>query len=150
MIYALIGIGLAVALPCTGSAIGVQMGGRAAAGVVSEKPELFTKAFLLQVLPGTQGIYGFLVGFLVLIFSGILNGTANLTNAEGLKYLAACLPIAIAGFTSAIYQGRTAASAIHMVAKQPDSFGRGMTMTILVETYAILSLLASILVLIKI
>jgi len=142
IVIAIIGAALAAILPGLGSAIGVQMGGRAAAGVVSEKPDLFGRLLILQVLPGTQGFYGFIVAILV-IQNNIFN--SDLTISQGWSFFGACLPIAIVGLLSAIYQGRTAVSAIHMVAKQPDSTGKGMTMTAIVETYAILALLVSIL-----
>ncbi|MEG2083827.1 MAG: permease, partial [Oscillospiraceae bacterium] len=58
---------------------------------------------------------------------------------------AACMPIALGGLFSAIYQGNTAVAAIHMTAKQPEASAKGITMTALVETYAILALLTSIL-----
>ncbi|MGD9605511.1 MAG: V-type ATP synthase subunit K [Bacilli bacterium] len=148
LLYAIIGAALAAILPGIGSAIGVQMGGKAAAGVVSEKPELFGKLLILQALPGTQGIYGFLIAILLMVQIGMLGGGAvAITEAQGWSYFGACMPIAIVGLVSAIYQGRTAVSAIHMVAKQPDASAKGMTMVAMVETYAILSLLASILIL---
>jgi V/A-type H+-transporting ATPase subunit K len=148
LIIAIFGAALAAILPGIGSAVGVQMGGRAAAGVVAEKPELFGKLLILQALPGTQGIYGFLLAILLLIQIGLLGGGAvSLTEAQGWGYFGACMPITIVGLISAIYQARTAVSAIHMVAKQPDTSAKGMTMVALVETYAILTLLASILIL---
>ncbi|MDD3999598.1 MAG: V-type ATP synthase subunit K, partial [Bacilli bacterium] len=129
-----------------GSAIGVQMGGKASAGVCCEKPELFGKLLILQALPGTQGIYGFIVAILAMIKLGLLGGTpAQLTTGEGWAYFGACMPVAIIGLISAILQAKTAVSAIHMTAKQPDASAKGMTMTAMVETYAILSLLVSIL-----
>ncbi len=148
LLIAMFAAGATAIITGLGSAIGVQMGGRAAAGVTSEKPELFGKLLILQALPGTQGIYGFLVAVLVLVQTGVLGGDpAKLTTAEGWSYAAACAPILIVGFVSAIYQAKVAVSAIHMTAKQPDSSAKGMTMTAMVETYAILALLASILIL---
>lgn len=146
-LIAIIGAATAAILGGLGSAIGVQMGGRAAAGVLSEKPELFGKVLILQALPGTQGIYGFLIAFLVMVRIGMLGGAVALTEAQGWTVFGACMPIAIIGLLSAILQGRTAVSAIHMVAKQPEASVKGMTMTALVETYAILTLLISILLL---
>ncbi len=147
-IIAIIGAAVAAILCGIGSALGVQMGGKAAAGVTAEKPELFGKLIILQALPGTQGIYGFLVAVLVLVRLGLLGGTPlELTEAQGWAYFGACMPIAIIGLASAILQARTAVSAIHMTAKQPGASAKGMTMTAMVETYAILALLASILIL---
>ncbi|MBP8715462.1 MAG: V-type ATP synthase subunit K, partial [Lachnospiraceae bacterium] len=128
------------------SAYGVGTAGQAAAGVVTENPTLFGKVLILQLLPGTQGIYGLLVSFITLSKIGLLGGNAiDLTMGQGLLVLAACLPIAIVGLVSAIHQGNTAVSSIAMVAKKPDQFGKAMLFPAMVETYAILSLLISIL-----
>ena len=146
IVYALIGIALAVALAGCGSAIGVKIAGEAAAGVVSVDPSQFAKVLLLQLLPGTQGIYGLLVGFIALAKTGILSGApAEMSVSTGLLILAACLPIAIVGLVSAINQGKTAAASIGIVAKKPDQFGKAMLFPAMVETYAILALRASIL-----
>lgn len=146
LFYALLGAALAAALGGVGSAMGVQLAGKAAAGVTGEKPELFGKVLILQALPGTQGIYGFLIAVLVLLKIGVIGtGMLALTLEQGLSLFGACLPGVIVLPISAFYQARMAANAIHMVAKQPDSSGKGITMTVLVETYAILALLASIL-----
>ncbi|MFA5006613.1 MAG: V-type ATP synthase subunit K [Candidatus Izemoplasmatales bacterium] len=140
---AIIGAAMAAALAGLGSAMGVQMAGKAAAGVLSEKPELFGKLIILQALPGTQGMYGFIVAILVLGKAGALAVDAPV--AEGWQLFFACIPIALVGLMSAVFQAKMAVSAIHMTAKQPAASGRGITMTVLVETYAILALLASIL-----
>lgn len=146
MFLALFGAALAAALGGIGSAMGVSIAGQASAGVLSEKPELFGKTLVLQALPGTQGIYGFLVAILMLVKSGWLGGAPlALTNAEGWAYFAAAMPVGIAGFISAIWQGKAAASSIVMTGKRPELSTRGITMTALVETYAILGLLVSIL-----
>jgi len=151
LIFALLGAALAVALAGSGSAIGVAIAGKAGSGVISEKPELFGRVLILQVLPGTQGLYGFLLSVLILVSTGVLAGNpAALSEETGMAFLYASLPIAIGGLVSAIYQGKAAAAAIHMIAKQPTMTGRGMTMTALVETYAILSLLVSILMWVRI
>jgi ATP synthase subunit C. len=142
---AALGAALAALLAGIGSAYGVHVSGKAAAGVLSEQPELFGKIIVLQALPGTQGVYGFITGIIVLITSGIFGGTAEaMTVQQGWQYFIACLPIALGGLFSAIYQGHVAASAIHLTAKQPDSSSRGITLTAVVETYAILALLISI------
>lgn len=147
LVIAIIGAAFAAILTGIGSSIGVQMGGRAAAGVLSEKPELFGKLLILQALPGTQGIYGFLFAILMMVQLGLLGGNVpNLTAGEGWAYFGASMPIAIIGFASAILQAKTSVAAIHMTAKQPGSSARGMTMAAMVETYAILALLASILI----
>ncbi|HLS99864.1 MAG TPA: V-type ATP synthase subunit K [Acholeplasma sp.] len=146
LMYALLGVGLAAILAGLGSVLGVMIAGKASAGVLSEKPELFGKLFVLQALPGTQGMYGFLIAVMLMIKLNILSGAPiALTNDEGLLYLAAALPIAVIGLLSAIYQGIVARSSILMTAKQPEGSTKGIMMTVLVETYAILALLVSIL-----
>ena len=129
-----------------GSAIGVGVAGQAASGVVAQDPDKFAKVLIMQLLPGTQGIYGLLVGFITLSKIGLLGGgAADLSTATGLLILAACLPIGIVGLISGMHQGKTSASAIGIVAKKPEQFGKAMLFPAMVETYAILALLISIL-----
>ena len=143
---ALTGAALATILAGIGSAWGVGKGGQAAAGVVSEDPAQFAKVLILQLLPGTQGIYGLLVTFIALSQIGLLGGSiAELTTKQGLAFFVACLPIAIVGLISAIYQGKTSVASIGVVAKKPDQFVKAMLFPAMVETYAILALLISIL-----
>ena len=146
LFLAVFGAALAVALSGMGSAKGVGLAGEAGAGLLSEKPEMFGKVLILQILPGTQGLYGFIISLIVLNKIGILGGAVpEISVAQGLSVFAACLPIAITGYFSAIYQGRVAASGISLIAKQPTQVGRGMTLSALVETYAILTFLVSLL-----
>ena len=147
---ALLRAGLAVGLSGTGSSIGVGMAGQAAAGVVSEEPDKFMKCLILQLLPATQGIYGFIVGFLTLIklnaFNGfIMDSGAFISVSGGLGIFFACLPMAIGGLFSAIHQGKVAVAGIALVAKRPEESTKGVLMTAMVETYALLALLISIL-----
>lgn len=137
--------GLAVAIPGIMSAIGVGMTGIAAAAVSAEDPKKFSKVFILEVLPGTQGIYGFVGGFLILIFTGMLGGTLN-PNVIGIVVLAAAVPAILQGFT-AYLQGRVATAGVSAVAKRPETFGQCIMYTVMVELYAILGLLATILIL---
>lgn len=129
-----------------GSAKAVGMVGEVAAGVISEDPSKFNKVLILQLLPGTQGLYGLLTAVLSLSKLGLLGGTvASLTFGQGLMYFFACMPIAEIGYFSAIKQGRTAVAGVGIVAKKPDHSGKAITLAAMVETYAILALLISIL-----
>ena len=146
IVYALLGAALAVLLAGAGSALGVGVAGQAASGVVSEDPSKFAKVLIMQLLPCTQGIYGLLVGFITLSKVGLLGGgIKEVSVATGLLILAACLPIGIVGLISGKSQGKTAAAAIGIVAKKPEQFGKAMLFPAMVETYAILALLISIL-----
>ena len=97
-VYALLGAAVAALLAGIGSAVGVAIAGQAAAGVVTEDPAKFSKVLILQLLPGTQGIYGLLVAFVTLSKTGLLGGSmAAIDVPTGLMILAACLPIGIVG-----------------------------------------------------
>jgi V/A-type H+-transporting ATPase subunit K len=140
---ALLGAAFAVFLAGIGSAIGVATAGKSAASVLSEKPERYGQLFLMVVLPSTQGIYGFLVGFTML---GKLTGDAAvaLTLAKGITVFAACLPIAIGGLVSGIHQGRVCSAGILMAAKRPEmAFKAGVIYAVMVEIYAVLGWLIS-------
>lgn len=145
IVFALLGAALAALLAGIGSAIGVGTAGEAAAGAVTEEPNLFSKVLILQLLPGTQGIYGLLIGFITLTQIGIMGGSADISLAKGLLYLAACLPMAFVGLLSARFQGKASVASIALVLKKPDQFGKAMILPAMVETYAILALLISIL-----
>jgi V/A-type H+-transporting ATPase subunit K len=145
IVFALTGAALASLMAGIGSAIGVGKAGQAAAGVVTDDPAKFSKVLIMQLLPGTQGIYGLLIAFITLSQIGILGGSTDITAAKGLLYFAACLPIAIVGLFSAISQGKAAVSGIMMIAKKPEQMSKAMIFAAMVETYAILALLISIL-----
>lgn len=148
---ALLGAGLAVGLSCVGSAKGTGIAGEAGTGLLSEDPSKSGKVMVLQLLPGTQGLYGLVVWFFALISMGMLDGSAvNMSVTEGMQYLVACLPMAIGGLLSGIAQGRVAAASVNIVAKNPNDWSKGMVLCITVEFYAILSLLASMLMIINI
>ena len=134
--FGFLGAALAAGLACVGSAKGTGIAGEAGAGLLAEDPSQFSKCMILQVIPGTQGLYGLVIGFLALMKMG-------LSIANGLLILAACLPMAIGGLLSGIAQGRVAAASVNIVAKNPNDWSKGMVLCIIVEFYAILSLLIS-------
>ena len=149
---ALFGAGIAVFLAGIGSAIGISIAGQAAAGVLSEKPEKFGETFILVALPGTQGIYGFAVGFMAILKIGLIGAgvTVSPSVSQGLLLFAACLPVAVAGLISGIHQGKVCAAGVGIVAKQEGKFGLAVIYGILVETYALLGFVTSILVVLSI
>lgn len=137
------------ALAGIGSAIGVGVAGEAAAGVVSEDPNKFGQVLLLQALPGTQGIYGLLIAFLVMVKVGLLGGDGmiELTMIQGAGIFAASVPIGLVGIFSGIAQGKAAAAGVMLVGKKPSELAKGMLFAAMVETYAVLALLVSFLML---
>ena len=147
-VLAIAGAAAAVVLAGFGSSIGIGIAGQASDGLLSEEPEKFGNILILAVLPGTQGIYGFVAAFIVMLRVGLVGATAvSLTTLKGLQILLACLPIALGGFVSGIYQGKVSAAGIAVVAKQPADSMKAVIMSALVETYAVLGLLISILLL---
>ncbi len=145
-IIALAGAAIAAFLACVGSARGVGIACEAGNAVVAEDPSKSGKALLLEALPGSQGIYGFVTAFMVLMNVGVIGGEiVQLTLAQGCYLFVACLPIAVVGLFSAIYQGKVCATGMNILAKKPDDSIKGVTAAALVETYAIFSLLVSLL-----
>ena len=140
---ALLGGGLAAGLSCVGSAKGTGYAGEAGAGLLCEDPGKFGKVMILQVLPGTQGLYGTAVWFFSIYCIGLLGGVPAIDVTTGLQCFVACMPMALGGLFSAIAQGRVAASSINILAKKPADWSKGLVLCGIVEFYAILSLLAS-------
>ncbi len=145
-----LGAGLACGICGAGSARGCGVAGEAGNALLCEDPSAFGKVMILQVIPGTQGLYGLVVWFFAILQMGVFSGTAvGLSVADGLRVAAACLPMAIGGGISAPAQGRVAATAINLMAKRPNDWAKGIILCITVEFYAILSLLASFLMLLN-
>lgn len=130
-----------------GSSIGVGKAGEAAAGVVAEDPSKFVKVLILQLLPGTQGIYGLLIAFITFMQIGVIGsaGSAEISTAKGFLYLMCCLPMAVVGLYSALKQSRASVSCIGLIAKRPEQLSKAMVIPAMVETYAIFALLISML-----
>ena len=130
-----------------GSSHGVGFAGETAAGVSTENPEVNSKLLVLQLLPGTQGIYGFLIAVIVLINTNVLGGAMYAVSVEqGLAMIAGCLPVSLVGYFSAAWQGKVSAASMLMTGQRPEMSGKAITMTVMVETYAVLALLASFLI----
>jgi V/A-type H+-transporting ATPase subunit K len=140
MFLAYAGIAVAVLFSGYGSARGVGLSGQAASGVVTEDPAKFGKSVILAALPGTQGIYGFVIGMLMYIK---ISGLTDITVLTGLQYLMAGLPVGIVGWLSGIWQGNVVVAAMGILAKRPDESTKGIIYAGMVETYAILAFVIS-------
>ena len=143
MFFALTGAVLAVTLACVGSAKGVGIASEAAAAVIIDDPSKFAKLLILQLLPGTQGLYGLVVAVMILLKIGVLGGSPNISLLAGLLYLVAGLPIGIGGLISAIAQARVAVTGVTIVAKKPSESSKAIISATLVEFYALLSFISS-------
>lgn len=142
----ILGGALAAGLAGCGSAIGCGIVGQAAAGVTTEDPNKFGVLVVLQALPGTQGFYGFVGMFLIL---GKLAGIdiTNITISQGLSILFSALPVGVVGLISAIHQGKVCVGGVNLVSKRPEEIAKAMVYGAVVETYAILGLISTILLL---
>ena len=147
--FAIVGASIATALAGFGSAKGVGRAAQASMGVLSEDSSKFGKMFVLTLLPGTQGLYGFIVGFLILVNCGVLGGSIP-TVMQGLAYLGASLAIGIGGMVSGFALGRASVSGIAMSAKDDRNFSKAMVSVTLVEIYALLAFIVSLLVVISV
>lgn len=148
MVYAVVGAAAAVILSGIGSAIGIGYTASASAGVMTEDPRGFGKYLILVALPGTQGIYGFVAAFLVIMkvfmAENAVEIAAKMTTAQGLQIMFACLPIAFAGLFSAIHQGKVCTAGVALTAKQPAESGKALVFGVFVEFYAVLGLIITI------
>ena len=142
-VLALVGAAFATIFAGIGSAKGVGMACEGGMGVLSEDSSKFGKMLVLELLPGTQGLYGFIVSFIVLTKIGVFGGLQQLTLSNGLMIFAACLPIAFGGLMSAISQGRAAVAGISLFAKDDSAFPKALVSITLVEIYALLAFLIS-------
>ena len=136
---ALIGIAACVLLCGIGTCIGLFKTSTAAAGVLGEDPKKFGKVMVLVLLPATQGIYGFIIG--IIASSGLV---AEMTVASGWSVVGAVLPMAISGIVSGFYQGKSAVNCIYAVGKQESLSGKLIVYPGMIEFYAILGLIISI------
>lgn len=142
MMFAILGIAVATIFSGIGSSKGVGLTGEAAAALTTSQPEKFGQALILQLLPGTQGLYGFVIAFMIW---GSLS--SDMSTINGLEYLMAALPVGFTGLFSGMAQGKVAAAGIQILAKKPEHFFKGVMYSIMVELYAIFGFLISFLLL---
>jgi len=143
--WVVIGAIVVVTLSCLGSAKGIWIASSQAAGVLSEKPELFGKMLVLMALPGTQGFYGFIGAIMIALRTGIIIGNINISPTVGVSILLIAICMGIVEYITAIVQAKAATAAINLTGKQPEEGGRAILIPALVETYAVIALLISIL-----
>lgn len=134
IVFGALGAALAVFLSGAGSAKAVGMGGEAASGVLISEPDKFIKALILQLLPGTQGLYGFVIGLFTMFRLSL-----DMSLVEGLYLFAAALPVGIVGYFSAVFQGKVSVAGMNILAKNEAENTKGIILAVMVETYAILA-----------
>jgi V/A-type H+-transporting ATPase subunit K len=146
--WAVFGAGAGLMLGCAGSARGIRIAAGQAAGVMSEKPELFGKLLVLMALPGTQGFYGVIWTVMIALRAGLFAGKVNMPPLVGVSILFLGIAVGGALLKSAVFQGETSAACINLTARRPDQSGRSILMPALVETYALLAMVFGVVLLI--
>jgi V/A-type H+-transporting ATPase subunit K len=142
----ILGCALAVGIAGIASAIGLALAGSSAIAVTAEKPNLFGKCLVLQVLPMTQSVYGLLTAILLMMGAGLLGGGEGVLvgSLAGMGAIWIGLAVGLTGI-SAINQGMVASASISAVGRNPDVAARGIIFTVMPETIAIFGLLVGIL-----
>lgn len=147
---ALLGAGFSLALGGIGSSIGIGLAGMTASGVVTEDPNKFGRLIPFVALPGTQGIYGFVIFFIIAIVKlGMMSQPILPTLHQGFQLLFIGFCVGLVLLASGIYQGKVSAAAIGIVAKKPEQTGKGLILPAFVETYAVIALVAALLIILK-
>lgn len=134
-----LGWGLMLGLALVGSSIGTTITGNAAEGALKTNPDKATSYMILSAMPATQGLYGF-VAFLVWQFSGMDFAT------NGALLFGVGISVGIACLFSAIRQGQVCANGIVGLSQGHDVMTQTMIYAAFPELYAILGLIASIMV----
>jgi V/A-type H+-transporting ATPase subunit K len=142
-VIAVLGAALAVLMTGVGSSIGMSWVQQATAGVVSEEPEKYGKTMILQLIPSSNALYGFVVGILIVL--NVVMGNMALTVVEGLMVLAFCLPVAVVGLVACLAQAKVCVAGVHMVGKRVELSSRAVTMAVFIELFALFALIVSIL-----
>lgn len=138
LVFAALGMATATICGGIGSTIGVGMTSQAAAGLISEQPEKFGQALILELLSATQGLYGFVISFMI-----YLQITGDVSFQKGLFLFVAALPISITAIANGVWQGRGASAAMQILAKKPEHTTKGIIFVAMMETYAILGFVIS-------
>ncbi|MFH1835968.1 MAG: V-type ATP synthase subunit K [Methanobacteriota archaeon] len=143
-VLACAGAMIAIVVSGISSAKGLGISGNAAAGVTAEDEKNFSSALILESLPQTQVVYGFIIAILIVV--GIMGG--NMTLEKGLVSIVAGI---IVGFTglSAIPQGKVAAASIGAVAKNEKVRGKVLVFIVMPEIAALFGFVISILLLVS-
>jgi V/A-type H+-transporting ATPase subunit K len=140
-ILILVGILISIVMSGIGSAKGGAMIGTAAAGLISEQPEKFGQSLVLQMMSASQGLYGFIIGFL--IFTNLGGDAIEIGTA--LRCFGAGTIMGFAGYFTAIEQSKAATAGIGILAKKPEHSTKGVLYSAMIETYAIFAFVVSVL-----
>ena len=142
-VIGILGAAIAIMVAGVSSAKGLEIAGNTAAGATGEDEKNFSSSLILQAMPQTQVIYGFIIGILIIL--GIMNG--GLTMEKGWFALAAGLAVGITGI-SAVSQGKVASSSIGATAKNAAIKGKVLIFVVMPEIAALFGFVVGIMTLI--
>jgi V/A-type H+-transporting ATPase subunit K len=108
--------------------------------MLKKRPEAFGTGLVMAAAPSTQGLYGFVA---YILYSGAV--TPAMTPFQSSIVLAAGIMVGIACLLSAIYQGIICANGIAAYGSGHNVVAQTLVLAAVPEFYAILSLVASIL-----
>jgi len=140
-IITIIGIVVSILPSGVGSAKGAATIGKAAAALISEQPEKFGQSLVLQMMSASQGLYGFIVGFLI-----FMNLGDGLTFTMALRCLGSGVLMGLTGYFTAIQQSIAATAGIQILAKKPEHSTKGVVYSAMIETFAIFAFVISVLI----
>ena len=132
-----IGLACMLGLSFIGSAFGTTIAGNAAEGGLKKNPDGSTNYMILSAMPASQGLYGF-VAFLLWVGKDFAT--------DGVKLFAVGLAVGVVLLFSAIRQGQVCANGIVGISQGHDVFTNTLIYAALPEFYAILSLIAALMV----
>jgi len=139
-IFLVCGIFMAVVLSGAGSAKGGAMISKATAALMSEQPEKFGQSLVLMMMSASQGLYGFIIGFLIYTQLG-----ENLAFWDAFRLFGAGSIMGLAGYLTAIPQSIAATAGVQILAKRPEHSTKGIMYSALIETYAIFAFVLAVL-----
>jgi len=122
------GIYAPMALGAIGSILGCAVAGQAAIGAMLDTESDHGKFIGVSAMPSSQVIYGIVVMF-------GLDREVTTQTAPGMFSIGMLAGIAL--LYSAVYQGRTCASAINAAKFKPDIFGLSLAPAAIVEGFAV-------------
>jgi V/A-type H+-transporting ATPase subunit K len=137
LVLGYLGLGLMLGLAGVGSSIGTTIAGNAAEGALKKNPEKGSSYMILSALPATQGLYGF-VAFLMWMGKDFA--------AQGPMLFGVGLAVGIVCLMSAIRQGQVCANGIVGISQGHDVQTNTMIYAALPEFYAILALVAALMI----
>ena len=132
-----LGLGLMLGLAGVGSSIGTTIAGNAAEGALKKNPEKSSSYMTLSAMPATQGLYGF-VAFLMWLGKDFA--------ADGAMLFGVGISVGLVCLMSAIRQGQVCANGIVGISQGHDVQTNTMIYAALPEFYAILALVAALMI----